>query len=127
MTHYPQWRVMARRGPGALSVGAGHGPPEPAIVKQGDSRHTGGNDLPMRRSPAPRLKGWNYRAARSYFVTAVTHHRQLLFGWVEDGRVLLSRLGAMVELEWFRWCSSPAFVETSSFLVMPNHLHAIVF
>ena len=73
-----------------------------------------------------RLKGWDYRWPGAYFVTIVTHGRQLLFGEVEGGEVVLSLCGRVVKTTWQRLPRHFTNVELDLFVVMPNHLHGIV-
>ena len=80
--------------------------------------------LPKRRSV--RLENWSYREG-TFLVTIVTHRRRHLFGAVRDDRVLLSRLGRLVDAEWLavgdRRSNNTAL---DGHVVMPNHLHAII-
>ena len=73
-----------------------------------------------------RLRGWDYTSAAAYFVTVVTHERQALFGDVVDGQVLLSEAGRIAAEEWARTAEVRANVELDEFVVMPNHVHGII-
>jgi len=75
-----------------------------------------------------RLKGYDYTQPGAYFVTLVTHHRAMLFGQVVDGEMVLNPLGEIVREEWFRSAEIRAEIELfpAEFVVMPNHIHGIV-
>jgi REP element-mobilizing transposase RayT len=73
-----------------------------------------------------RLPGWDYTHAAGYYVTIVTYGREELFGQLMDGRVLLTPAGRVVAALWrnlLERCPAP---RTDEFVVMPNHVHAIV-
>ena len=73
-----------------------------------------------------RLRTWDYGAAGAYFVTLVAQNRQLLFETVADGRVASSPLGEIVEREWLRSAAIRQEIVLDLFIVMPNHVHGIV-
>ncbi|MDI7277092.1 MAG: transposase [Anaerolineae bacterium] len=73
-----------------------------------------------------RLRGWDYTEAGAYFVTLVTHERATLFGDVVDGQVVLTEYGRIAAEEWVRTAEVRANVEMDEFVVMPNHVHGIV-
>ena len=65
-----------------------------------------------------RLPGYNYTQSGAYFVTICTHGRECIF---DDARLM-----RLVELQWRsigRYCPGVAVDE---FVVMPNHVHGIV-
>jgi len=72
-----------------------------------------------------RLPGYDYSQAGAYFVTIVTHQRSHLFGEVCQGQVCLSLAGECVTSVL---CSLPKHfpVWVDAFVVMPDHLHAIL-
>jgi putative transposase len=73
-----------------------------------------------------RLHGWDYRTPTVYFVTIVTHARAQFLGTVRDEVVKLSPLGNLAEEEWIRSAGRRPGTELDLFVVMPNHLHGIV-
>ena len=79
----------------------------------------------QRRSP--RLKGWDYGAPSAYFITVVTDERQPLFGSIDsEGLMNRSALGTIAEAEWRRTATLAPTTECPVFVLMPNHVHAIV-
>ncbi|MFN0069925.1 MAG: transposase [Chloroflexota bacterium] len=79
---------------------------------------------PNRRSV--RLPSWNYAWKGAYFVTAVTAQRALLFGSIQGDYVCYSSAGATVDEEWRRSREIRAEITLASYVVMPTHIHAIV-
>lgn len=74
-----------------------------------------------------RLKEYDYSNAGAYFVTIVTWQREFLFGEIVNGEMKLSRYGEIVQKWWNEIPVHFANVETGAFVVMPNHIHGIVF
>lgn len=81
--------------------------------------------LPNRRSI--RLWGYDYALAGAYFVTICAHERRCLFGRIIDDQPALNPLGEIVAREWSRTADMRPDVELDAFVLMPNHLHGILF
>jgi putative transposase len=77
-----------------------------------------------RRSIRP--PGWDYRQDGAYFVTIATHERAHLFGEVVNGAMVMSEFGRIVAEEWERTAQLRPYVRLDAFVVMPNHVHGIV-
>jgi len=73
-----------------------------------------------------RLKGYDYSRAGAYFVTVCTQGRACLFGDVVNGEMRVNELGEIVNNEWLRTEQIRPHVELDEFIVMPNHIHAII-
>ncbi|MBI3800669.1 MAG: hypothetical protein HY268_27290 [Deltaproteobacteria bacterium] len=73
-----------------------------------------------------RLKGYDYAQAGAYFVTICAYRRECLFGQVENGVVVLSQYGRLVEQCWQVLPRDFPRVELDAFVIMPNHLHGII-
>jgi REP element-mobilizing transposase RayT len=74
-----------------------------------------------------RLKDYDYASEGAYFVTTVTQGRVCIFGEIVDGKMRLNRYGEIVQ-EW--WNEIPIHfpnVEIGAFVIMPNHVHGIIF
>jgi len=74
-----------------------------------------------------RLRSYDYRSAGAYFVTICTHQKEPILAEIVDGAVSPSSLGNVV---WERWHQIPEhfpYVDLDEFIIMPNHLHGIVF
>jgi REP element-mobilizing transposase RayT len=73
-----------------------------------------------------RLRDYDYRQAGAYFVTLCALHRECLFGDVVNGEMQLNDIGAQVDDAW-RWLGAQyPHVELDAWVIMPNHLHAII-
>ena len=83
-------------------------------------------DAANRHRRSIRLRGWDYTGAGAYFVTLVTHARATLFGDVVDGQMVLTEYGRIAAEEWVRTAEVRANVEMDEFVVMPNHVHGII-
>jgi REP element-mobilizing transposase RayT len=80
-----------------------------------------------RRRNSLRYPGYDYAQSGAVFVTLCTHNRQILFGAVEEGLMIHSPTG-FVAIE--RWQAIPTrfpAVGIDAFVVMPDHLHGILF
>lgn len=74
-----------------------------------------------------RLKEYDYAQAGGYFITLCTHDRVCLFGEVANGEMRLNGLGQIVQTAWNDLPEHYAAVQLDAFVVMPNHLHGILF
>ena len=82
-------------------------------------------DRPNRRSI--RLPGYDYTSPGYYFVTLCTSGRFCMFGDVVDDVVVLNDLGRIAEEEWQASTGLRKEIELDRYVVMPNHLHGLVF
>jgi REP element-mobilizing transposase RayT len=82
------------------------------------------HDKPHRRSI--RLPDYDYSQPGAYFITMVTRGRQCLFGEVVDGGMRLTDDGEIVQAAWDELLNHYDCVVCDAFVVMPNHVHAIV-
>jgi len=75
-----------------------------------------------------RLKGYDYIQPGAYFVTIVTQGRECLFGEVVHGAIDLSQAGKIAQEEWFKTGEIRPNVKLNEdeFIVMPNHVHGII-
>jgi len=73
-----------------------------------------------------RLKGYDYSQAGAYFVTIVAWQREMLFGEIVNGEMVLNDLGETVSEKW-QWLEIQyPYVELGAWIVMPNHFHGIL-
>lgn len=73
-----------------------------------------------------RLPGYDYAQPGAYFVTVCTHNHALLFGDVAGDRVALNEYGRVAHDEWLASSQIRRELELDAFVVMPNHIHGIV-
>jgi putative transposase len=82
--------------------------------------------LPGGRRLSIRLSAHDYSASSIYFLTLCTYRRALLFGQILDGVVALSPAGRIVRDLWIKTSEMRPGVILDAFVVMPNHMHAII-
>ena len=83
-----------------------------------------GSDKPRRASF--RLPGYDYTQPGAYFVTICTQNQASLFGEVVEGEMRLNVYGQIVHDEWAKTADIRQNVQLDSYMVMPNHFHAII-
>jgi REP element-mobilizing transposase RayT len=81
---------------------------------------------PERQRKAIRLQERDYRRPGGYFLTICTYQRLFLFGEMLDGAMTLSATGALVQSTWKSLAEHFPSISADSLVVMPNHLHGIV-
>ena len=74
-----------------------------------------------------RIRGYDYRRPGLYFVTIVTRRRRRILGQVIKGRVLLTSAGEAVQTAWRQIPEHCPGVTLDAFVVMPDHIHGILF
>jgi len=79
------------------------------------------------RIPSNRLQGYDYGANGCYYVTICTKNRMYYFGEIVDGEMKLSSIGDIAEKFWIDIPNHFPFVILDEFVVMPNHIHGILF
>lgn len=84
------------------------------------------NLLPGGRRGSIRLCTHDYAAHSTYFLTLCTYRRAPAFGCISDGIVRLSTAGKTVEALWVQTPQLRAGVVLDAFVIMPDHMHAIV-
>ncbi len=73
-----------------------------------------------------RLRGYDYSRQGAYFVTLRVHGDEPLFGYIEDGAMILSEIGQIAEAYWREIPGHFRNVELDEFIVMPDHVHGII-
>jgi putative transposase len=74
-----------------------------------------------------RLKDYDYASEGAYYVTIVTQGRECLFGEIVEKEMYMNRYGEIIQ-KW--WDDIPVHfpnIETGAFVIMPNHIHGIIF
>jgi putative transposase len=74
-----------------------------------------------------RLKGYDYSQEGAYYVTIVTWQREFLFGNIVNQEMILSPYGEIVQKWWNEIPVHFPNVETDAFMIMPNHIHGIIY
>ena len=78
------------------------------------------------RIPSARKNEWDYASSGAYFITICTEGREYLFGEIENGEMKLSSIGDIIQQEWNKSFEIRRELFCDTFMIMPNHLHAIV-
>jgi putative transposase len=73
-----------------------------------------------------RLVDYDYVQAGAYFVTVCAEDHTCLFGDVVGSEMRLNDAGRTVQTAWDEIPGHYPAVETDAFVVMPNHIHAII-
>lgn len=73
----------------------------------------------------PRAKFLDYDGG-DYFVTICTRHRKHYFGDIYNNKMHLSKIGEFIELQLISASGFCKEITVPLFVVMPNHIHAIV-
>ena len=79
--------------------------------------------LPQRQSV--RLRGEVY-AGGVFFITVCTFHKRPTLATVTHGQMVPTPLGRLVEEEWLRSPTLRPGLTLDAFVLMPNHVHAVV-
>jgi putative transposase len=74
-----------------------------------------------------RLKGYDYTSVGSYFITICTFQRECLFGTISNGEMQLNQYGKIVHSHWQNLPKYHPRLELDEFVIMPNHIHGILF
>lgn len=74
-----------------------------------------------------RLKGYDYSREGWYFITICTKNRQKLFGDVVGGEMVLNAGGKIVKKCWTDISVHFPIVVLDKYVIMPNHLHGIIY
>ena len=81
--------------------------------------------LPQRKSP--RLQGYDYSQSGGYFITICTHERKHMFGKIDDAIMMLSESGQIANDCWIAVPEHYPDVTLGDFVIMPNHMHGILY
>jgi putative transposase len=74
-----------------------------------------------------RLKGYDYSLPGAYFVTVLSLHQQTVFGVIKDGIFKPNINGNIVKECWYELDKHYYNINLDTFIVMPNHIHGIIF
>ncbi len=69
---------------------------------------------------------WHDYMGGAYFVTICTKDREFYFGRIEDDEMHLSEIGRYADEQFRDVSSNYPYAIIPSYVVMPNHIHAIV-
>ena len=72
------------------------------------------------------MPNWDYSNSGLYFITLVIHNRNCILGEIVNGEMILSNFGVIVKTEWERSFEIRTELFLDEYVIMPNHIHAIV-
>lgn len=78
------------------------------------------------RIESSRLKKWDYKSEGIYFITICTKFMDPVFGYVNNGKMVLSEIGNIVDKYW---CDIPnhfPLIELDGYIVIPDHIHGMI-
>jgi len=78
------------------------------------------------RIPSARWQSWDYSSEGLYFITINTVHHCCLFGSIVNKEMYLSEYGRIVAYEWDKSFEIRQELFCDAFVIMPNHIHAIL-
>lgn len=81
-------------------------------------------ELPNRKNP--RASWWDYTNCASYFITICTKEKAHYFGEIIKDEMILSKVGIIADLLWYELKNRFTHIEFDDFVIMPNHIHAII-
>jgi putative transposase len=83
------------------------------------------------RSQSHRRSGWDYSRKGLYFITLVTQHRECNLGKIVNkrGKIIIkfSAFGSIVKNEWLKSFEIREELFLDEYIIMPNHIHAIIY
>ena len=74
-----------------------------------------------------RLSEYDYSKTNYYFITACTKNRICYFGKIINEKMILNKYGEIVYKQWFWLEKQYDYVKLDSFIIMPDHIHGILF
>lgn len=78
------------------------------------------------RIQSHRRPHWDYSGNGFYFITLVTQNRECNLGEIINTQMILSDFGKVVNDEWIKSFEIRNELFCDEYIIMPNHLHAIV-
>lgn len=78
------------------------------------------------RIESARAWWWDYSSNGRYFITICTDQRACTLGKISNGQWHASPLGEIVEDEWQKSFEIRSELICDAFVLMPNHLHALL-
>nr|NQU90570.1 hypothetical protein [Bacteroidota bacterium] len=78
------------------------------------------------RIESNRMPGWDYSRNGYYFITPVIQNMICILGEIENEEMILSDFGKIAYDEWYKSFEIRQELFLDEFIIMPNHLHAII-
>jgi len=74
-----------------------------------------------------RLPEYDYSNPGLYFVTLCIHQRKQILSHIDDGQVKVFLAGKICQKQWFELPNRFRDIVVDEVVIMPNHIHAIVY
>ena len=74
-----------------------------------------------------RLRNYDYSQPGAYFITICAYNRECMLGNVINGKMHFNEYSKIVETEWLKTAQMRHNIELDVHIIMPNHLHGILF
>lgn len=78
------------------------------------------------RIESNRLRGWDYSSDALYFITFNNADRECYFGEIHNGEMILNDFGKIANDEWLKSFEMRQELFLDEYIIMPNHIHAII-
>jgi len=82
--------------------------------------------MDLKKRKLNRLKGFDYSTSALYFITICVHNRICNFGEIVNCEMTNSEAGQIVLQQWEWLQNRYDYIFSHSFVLMPNHIHAIL-
>jgi len=73
-----------------------------------------------------RLKYYDYSSPGAYFISVCTYKRKPKFGEIINSKMIHNSFGKIAEEEWLKTFTLRPYLIIDEYVIMPNHLHAII-
>ena len=73
-----------------------------------------------------RLRNYDYSFPGAYFVTICASKKECIFGQVVGEQMRENECGRVVRDQWYESAKKRKEIELDAFIVMPNHLHGVL-
>lgn len=73
-----------------------------------------------------RMIGFDYSSNAIYFVTSCVKNRIHFFGEIVNGKMVYTDAGIIANEQWDWLINQYPYINSHSFIVMPNHIHAVL-
>ncbi len=97
------------------------------IILAGDWGHGMKYNPEIHNRRSIRLKEYDYSQQGAYYVTICVKNREYLFGSIHNREIVLNDAGQMVCKWWNELVHKFNNIELDEFVIMPNHMHGIIF
>ncbi len=82
--------------------------------------------MAIKYSRPPRLKSFDYGQPGAYFITINSFNKNNYFGKLSNNLVSLNKFGCIASESWNEIPNHFKNIQLDEFIIMPNHLHGII-